>query len=181
MPPTNRDAPRVTRPIKHVTTRHAAVIIGVVAVVVGVAASGAFLSSRTFNDKESRASSAGSGPDEGRAPKTTHAKKCTPIPPRHLPDGTAAGSPRKGSEGLFIWGQGDNAVAQLVGADELNILTDSSAERLPGSRRDVRLISVGDPGVGEIAFAFREGQCKYTVWLSAGTGLKSARKYATRY
>ena len=63
-------------------------------------------------------------------------------------------------------------------------LGDRNGLLVPGSGAtrlgDARAMHVGDPGVGQLATAFRSGDCTYTVWFPAGTRMPEARAWLRR-
>ena len=72
----------------------------------------------------------------------------------------------------------DLEVAQRAGQDVLGLLDASEVSATTtGSVGEIRIMLVGDEGVGQVAVAFESEGCPYTVWLRAGTTLDEARTY----
>lgn len=103
---------------------------------------------------------------------------CPAIAPRELPDGSAPG-PTRESVGMYVWGSGARQVSQLAGGTPFQPGDEARSVR---SQRlgQVRLVLVGDDGVGEVAGMFSREQCQYTVWLPAGTRLEDAADFFAR-
>jgi hypothetical protein len=125
--------------------------------------------------------SASTSPSGESSNTTSPAPGCSVYAPKELPDGSPAGAGQQLGKDKWIWGAGVNRVTQLVGSDELGLLKVSAAEDVKGSRIDGRMISIGDPGTGQVAFAFEHADCAYTVWLEGGTSLDDARAFIRTY
>jgi hypothetical protein len=111
------------------------------------------------------------------------ATSCEPVGPRRLPDGSPAGEARvlDADVPIYAWGSGDDEVRQQAGADPIGLIGLDAAYHLDGPQWTGYAIYVGDPGVGEIVFAFKVDGCAYTVWLPAGTTKAQAAQFVTTY
>jgi hypothetical protein len=124
---------------------------------------------------------ASTSPSEEPSGTTNPSPTCSVFPPNDLPDGSPSGAGQQLGNDKWIWGAGVNRVTQLVGSDELGLLKAPAAEEVKGSRIDGRMMSIGDPGTGQIAIAFERADCAYTVWLEGGTSLDDARTFIKTY
>jgi hypothetical protein len=72
----------------------------------------------------------------------------------------------------------DIEVAQKAGQDVLGLLDTSEVSATAmGSAGEIRIMLVGDEGVGQVAAAFETEGCPYTVWLRAGTTIEEAQAF----
>lgn len=135
-----------------------------------------------------------SDPDENapRTPQATEAvsetplaptdQDCPPFRPRQLLDGSKPGPTEVIEDDVYGWGTGDLAVHQASGTDPLELLYEhTESQAIPGDRVTAYATEVGDPGVGQIAFAFEHDGCKYTVWLPSGTTMAQAQDFIRNY
>lgn len=108
---------------------------------------------------------------------------CAPEAPTRLLDGSPAGSARPvdASEQAYAWGRGHQSITQAVDEDTLGLLNRDEATRVRGPEWTAYAINVGDEGLGEVAFAFESGECKYTVWLPAGTTMDQTIDFISTY
>jgi hypothetical protein len=152
----------------------------VVATVVAGTALPALLDRGAAPDGQPSATGTSPAPSATSSPSDATAA-CAPITPRELPDGRPPGTKREVEDGRVAWGAGANQVIQAVGVDELDLLGSADAESVRGGLWNARLMSVGDPGTGVVAFVFQAEGCDYTTWLAAGTSLDLARDFIRRY
>ena len=113
----------------------------------------------------------------------TSSTACAPMAPRLLVDASPAGDTRllDADVPIYSWGTGDQEIRQQVGADPIGLIGLDAAYRLDGPGWRGYAIYVGDPGVGQLVFAFQVHGCTYTTWLPAGTTKAQAEHFATTY
>lgn len=100
--------------------------------------------------------------------------------------GVPADTFRMVAPGTFEWGAGEDAVAVAVG--QFGVGDPESFDLPPDGpqRVEVRgdpaiIIPLGEEGVGQIAIAWRSGDCRYTVWLAPGVTIERAAEFAARF
>jgi hypothetical protein len=105
---------------------------------------------------------------------------CEPQPPRNLLNGSPAGPGHlvNPAKNIYAWGTGNQEISQSVGGDPLGLIGSEGATKIRESHWTAYIINIGDPGVGEVAFAFNVEGCNYTVWLPGGTTMGQARDFA---
>ncbi len=119
-------------------------------------------------------------PQMTTTPRTPESQ-CEPKPPHRLMDGSPAGQARlvDPDKTIYVWGRGDKRISQLVGGDPLGLIGAKYATHVQAPHATAYIIDIGDPGVGEVAFAFSIGRCRYTVWLPGGTAMKQAKRFVS--
>lgn len=112
--------------------------------------------------------------------------RCGRWVPRVLPDGSdvGRGRPVKSDYGRgWEWGSGASRVV-VVAANPMDVSFDT-ADGQSSTSTEVRgspaaVVSIGDPGVGEVAVVWSDSGCIRTMWLVPGTAEQAARQYARR-
>lgn len=156
------------------------------ALVATVVASGAvgstLVGSRTRESSPAVGSPASPSQHDSPAASTDSSSACPPFAPQRLLDGGPAGVPTETQEGLFAWGESGRAVLQAPGRDALGISTGGSdSVQVRGERITAYATYVGEPSLGEVAFAFQVDNCAYTVWLPSGTPMAEAQRFIESY
>lgn len=111
---------------------------------------------------------------------------CEVMRPRELMSGAPAGSLRMMGPGTFEWGAGEDAVGVAVGqfraGDPASLdLPRDSPQRVQVRGDPAVIIPIGDEGIGQIAIAWRSGDCPYTLWLAPGVTIEEAADFAARF
>lgn len=115
---------------------------------------------------------------------------CEVLWPRELVSGAPARSFRMVGPGTFEWGAGEDAVGVAVGQfpdgdpdgdPESFDLPPNSPQRVQVRGDPAVIIPIGDEGIGQIAIAWRSGDCPYTLWLAPGVTIEEAADFAARF
>ena len=82
---------------------------------------------------------------------------------------------------LVVWGRDTNRVTQRVGQDVLGLYQSAEPERVQRDDGPAFVMPIGDPGVGETAFAFKVNGCLYTVWVQPSVDADAVRAFVANY
>lgn len=111
---------------------------------------------------------------------------CEVLRPKELLSGVPADGFRMVGPGTFEWGAGEDAVRVAVG--QSGVGDPDSFDLPPDSPQRVRIrgnpaviIPIGEEGVGQVAIAWRSGDCPYTLWLAPDVTMEEAADFAARF